>query len=638
MARTRARASDDSYSEGSISDEKLISLSRTGDTAAYAELWRRHSTAGLAVARSYTSGFDPDDVVSESFAKILKAVQAGGGPNGAFRPYLFTTIRNTAAGWGRARHEIPIEHAEEIEDPEFSEENALTALDHSLTATAFRSLPTRWQEALWYSEVEQMTPQQIGPLLGMKANAVAALTYRAREGLRQAWIQAHLASLPAGSDCRWTVDRLGGYARKSLGKRETVRIERHLAGCARCTIVAAEADEVGSRLALVLLPLVAGVAGAAAYSAFMQSGAHVTMVALGPGGAVGGSAGGAGGTGTVSVGGTVFGSSAAVIGTIAVTALAVAGVSAALVFGPVLFRSTLAPLPSIDVALPTQTADAPAPPVDLVAPPTSSTTPPLIAQPPAPLVDSVDEPDAGPVVPPSATAPKPPLTQPTQPAGPPVEPTTPTTPPVTPTGPPVVAPGAPMVNVPDTGNGLYYPVLSGTGEPGAQVIVTKAASGTVAARMAVTADSTDAPLAEVTVDGAGNWTTEQIADAGPFSVTQANSAGTSPTVTTGTVEPQAPTIDQPTDGAYVLGLGSIAVQLSGAPGATVEVRFDDLWGTEKYLVPATGTLSFNLPLSGLILFGDHTIAARYVDPLDPTRFGAETSVGVVVIINVSAAP
>lgn len=246
-----------------LSDAELVKRVRSGDTQAYGVLWERHSRAGATVARSYTSSFDPDDLVSESYAKIFQIITAGGGPDGAFRPYLFTTIRNTAASWGRARRETSMDDAEQIEDPAFSEENSLAALDRSLTASAFRALPTRWQEALWYSEVEGMTPQEIAPLLGMKANSVAALTYRAREGLRQAWIQAHLKSVPDDSDCRWTIDRLGGYARKSLGKRDTGRLEAHLQDCAKCTIVAAEAKDVGSRLALVLLPLTAGVAGAA---------------------------------------------------------------------------------------------------------------------------------------------------------------------------------------------------------------------------------------------------------------------------------------------------------------------------------------------------------------------------------------
>ena len=60
------------------------------------------------------------------------------------------------------------------------------ALDRSMVAQVFRALPTRWQEVLWYTEVEQLRPQSVAPFLGMSANAVAALSHRAREGFRRA--------------------------------------------------------------------------------------------------------------------------------------------------------------------------------------------------------------------------------------------------------------------------------------------------------------------------------------------------------------------------------------------------------------------------------------------------------------------
>ena len=92
----------------------------------------------------------------------------------------------------------------------------------------------------------------------MKPTAVAQLTFRAREGLREAWIQAHLRSVADGSDCQWTIEHLGAYSRANISRRDRVKVEAHLAGCARCAIVASEAKEVSGRLALVLLPLTVG--------------------------------------------------------------------------------------------------------------------------------------------------------------------------------------------------------------------------------------------------------------------------------------------------------------------------------------------------------------------------------------------
>ncbi len=115
------------------------------------------------MARSVTSSIDPDDLVQESYTRIYQAIIKGGGPNGSFRAYLFTSIRNTAAGWGRARRETAIDELDTVADPDTTDQAASEALDRSLTAQAFRSLPSRWQEVLWYTEIEQMKPQEVGP-------------------------------------------------------------------------------------------------------------------------------------------------------------------------------------------------------------------------------------------------------------------------------------------------------------------------------------------------------------------------------------------------------------------------------------------------------------------------------------------
>ena len=268
---TVSRLQDLTKSVDASSDTELVDRTREGDAAAYAELWSRHYRAGLAVARSFTGTFDPDDLVSEAFTKIYKTISRGGGPTAGFRPYLFTAIRNTASSWGRVSREIPMEYAESIPDIRFTEENQLTALNGSLAAQAFRTLPSQWQEVLWYTEVEGMPPRDVAPLMGMRPNAVAALAYRAREGLRASWIQVHLASLPAESDCRWTIEHLGASFRKRLTKPNQRRVDEHLDTCPTCPIVADEADEANRHIGFVLLPLAAGVGGAAAYTAWMAT-------------------------------------------------------------------------------------------------------------------------------------------------------------------------------------------------------------------------------------------------------------------------------------------------------------------------------------------------------------------------------
>jgi RNA polymerase sigma factor (sigma-70 family) len=229
-----------------------------GDRAAFAELWQRHARSGIRVARQFTSSIEADDLVAEAYTRIYGRVLAGGGPVGAFRPYLYTTIRNLASRWGQANHEVQVDDIGDFEDPRAEDDPFTSTLDRTLTADAFRTLPERWQSVLWYTEVEGMDPHEVAPLLGISANGVAALSYRAREGLRKAWLQAHISDTTAMGECRWTLARLGDYTRNGLTARDHRRVDDHLASCAKCSLLSQEVDEVGSQLAMVLLPLLFG--------------------------------------------------------------------------------------------------------------------------------------------------------------------------------------------------------------------------------------------------------------------------------------------------------------------------------------------------------------------------------------------
>jgi len=246
------------------SDTELIESARSGDTSAFAELWRRHYRSAARVARQFTSSIDADDLVSEAYARIFQRVLAGGGPTGAFRPYLYTTIRNLASSWGAASRDVQVDVIEEFEDERIPDDPASWALDRTLTAKAFRSLPDRWQTVLWYTEVEGMDPHEVAPLMGLTANGVAALSYRAREGLRTAWLQAHISNAGTSAECQWTMARLGDRARNGLTSREKDRVELHLLDCTKCAVISEEVEEVGSHLAMVMVPLLlGGVAGGA---------------------------------------------------------------------------------------------------------------------------------------------------------------------------------------------------------------------------------------------------------------------------------------------------------------------------------------------------------------------------------------
>jgi RNA polymerase sigma factor (sigma-70 family) len=310
----------------------LIESARSGDTSAFAELWRRHFRPAARVARQFTS-IDADDLVSEAYARIFQRVLAGGGPTGAFRPYLYTTIRNLASTWGAASRDVQVDMIEDFEDERIPSDPAAYALDRTLTARAFRELPERWQTVLWYTEVEGMDPHEVAPIMGISANSVAALSYRAREGLRKAWLQAHINDATASGECQWTMSRLGENVRDGLSARDAVRLSDHLETCAKCTIVSEEVEEVGSHLAMVMLPLLlGGIAGGTLLSQLSEpAGAMAadmfipampqTVEAIATGGAAAGTAI----AGAFSLGGAV--ATSAVVGGLAVAAVLGTGIA-----------------------------------------------------------------------------------------------------------------------------------------------------------------------------------------------------------------------------------------------------------------------------------------------------------------------
>ena len=228
-------------------DGELIAAVREGDMDAYGQLFRRHARTALGVAFRLTrSAAEADDLVAEAFVRVLAAVRGGGGPSGGFRAYLLTTVRNTARDRARADHRLELSGDMGRHDPGVPwEDTALARLESGLAARAFDSLPERWQRVLWRTAVEGASPAEVAPHFGLTANGAAALAYRAREGLRQAYLQQHVARPYAHGA---TVDRLGAWVRGGLPVRERERVDAHLDGCADCRTLAAELVDVSDNL------------------------------------------------------------------------------------------------------------------------------------------------------------------------------------------------------------------------------------------------------------------------------------------------------------------------------------------------------------------------------------------------------
>ncbi len=261
MSETRTDSGDDLSLGG---DDELIAAVRAGDGSAYGTLFARHVSAATRLAVQLAGRSEADDLVSEAFTKVLLVLRRGEGPDLAFRAYLLTAIRRLHIDRLRAQRILtttddltPYDEGVPFTD------TAVEGFEGDAAARAFHSLPERWQLVLWHLEVEGQRPAEVAPLLGVKANAVSALAYRAREGLREAYLNMHTPDDLADEECRWVHEHLGGYVRDGLSERDTRRVREHLDVCVVCSKSYLELASVNSEIPLLIGPLVLGGAAAA---------------------------------------------------------------------------------------------------------------------------------------------------------------------------------------------------------------------------------------------------------------------------------------------------------------------------------------------------------------------------------------
>jgi RNA polymerase sigma factor (sigma-70 family) len=249
-------------------DRDLLDRARVGDTDAFEELYRRHAQAAWRLAQAVTrNSDDASDAVSEAFTKVFAALQAGTWSSEApFRPYLLTAVRNAAIDAmrrsGRFTPADEADHLAPVPTTAAASDHVVRLEDAALVAAAFRALPERWRSVLWLTEVEGVPAREAAATLGLSPNSTAQLAVRARAGLRERYLQAHLQQT-GELRCRATIERLGAYVAGGLSARDIAKVDQHLAGCASCKTRHDELEDVGTGLRRVALPLPAVLATAA---------------------------------------------------------------------------------------------------------------------------------------------------------------------------------------------------------------------------------------------------------------------------------------------------------------------------------------------------------------------------------------
>lgn len=154
----------------------------------FAALYAEHLPAARRAALALVPADAAEDIVAEAFTRVLARQAAGGGPDGAFRPYLLAAVRNIARDWlAERRRAVPVQIDPRAVRVPGAGELVTAAEELAMARRAYESLSARWRAVLWQTEVEGRTPAELAPSVAMTPNAVAALAFRARLALAQAW-------------------------------------------------------------------------------------------------------------------------------------------------------------------------------------------------------------------------------------------------------------------------------------------------------------------------------------------------------------------------------------------------------------------------------------------------------------------
>jgi RNA polymerase sigma factor (sigma-70 family) len=255
-----------------LDDARLLNLVRAGDADAFAVLRERHEQAARRLASDLVvSPAEVDDVVAQTFAQVLGVALYGSGPADAFRPYLLTAVRRVCYDRLQGeRRQFPIDRQSLADPGQSLFDTAVASPDKSLMAHAFLSLPERWSAVLWHTEIERSSDAEIAPIFGLTRHGVAALRRRAKEGLRQGYLQMHMARV-ARQACKPTAARLDAFVLNALSKRDSTLVSEHLSECDECQAACAALSDINGALRSEVAPIFLGSAAASYLATEMDS-------------------------------------------------------------------------------------------------------------------------------------------------------------------------------------------------------------------------------------------------------------------------------------------------------------------------------------------------------------------------------
>lgn len=189
--------------QNSISDSKLISLYKTGNEEAFAELLNRHksrvfTTIYLIVKDNYVA----EDLMQETFIKVIKTIKSGKyNEEGKFLPWILRIAHNLAIDYFRRSKRYPTIIMEDgtnvFNTMEFSEESIeskqIVRDTHEKLKMLIQELPPAQKEVLVMRHYMEMSFQEIADATQVSINTALGRMRYALINLRKKMRKCNIA-------------------------------------------------------------------------------------------------------------------------------------------------------------------------------------------------------------------------------------------------------------------------------------------------------------------------------------------------------------------------------------------------------------------------------------------------------------
>nr|WP_256448976.1 sigma-70 family RNA polymerase sigma factor [Leucobacter chinensis] len=214
----------------------MVVAAAQGDRKAAGEYFTKNLSYLMVLARRISGGvMDPEDLLSESFLRLLEQWSIGSGPTQNVNAYLAVIMRNRVKDElksPRSRVRV-LDQSEDIVDPTAQDMTHVEVRNEvHLVRKALENLPQDQSKVLLAMTVLGEKPRNLEKELGRPAGAISSLHRRAKLSLRKEVFRLVLGG-DAPSPCIEAINRVPEKF-PDLPSQYVGDIENHFEGCERC--------------------------------------------------------------------------------------------------------------------------------------------------------------------------------------------------------------------------------------------------------------------------------------------------------------------------------------------------------------------------------------------------------------------